>query len=200
MDYVQNAKKQKREVKKLLKVKEENNDIINKIITNLENELDNVVKYYKVTMRDEIKQETRIRLWNLLVTVINDDPDSTYEELMDICLNHIYFISVYCSKLIKVKQYYNYHKNLVPLYDDIDVSSEISNSDKHLSAQIDLLKYKNILTRKEFTILQYLYEVDCEFNNFDEICRQLGYTGKGAFKYIALRIASKINNFNKKVD
>lgn len=170
------------------------NDIINNVLVRLEQNLTNVVKYYKLYMRDEIKQETRIRLWKMMAFAVEDNSSTTEEELFELCSNHIYSMSIYCSKLVRIKEYYNYHKHIVPI-DDFEFP--ITENVKAIFCEIDLEKYKTVLNKKEFKILQYLYETDYSFVNFDEISRQLGYTGKGSFKYLLTKIAEKINEFNE---
>ena len=170
-------------------------DIPDNVLVKLEPHFANVIKYYKAYMRDEIKQEIRIRLWKLMLTALADDPDSTEEDLYTMCMDHLYSISIYCSKIIRIKGYYNYNKHYCQL-DDYEFTSKEPSRDPFIN--IDLEKYRNILTKKEYSILEYLYEIDSTFSNFDEISRQLGYTGKGSFKYTASNIATKINNFNKK--
>lgn len=161
------------------------------ILKNIENDIQSVSKYYPIRNRDEIKQEIRIKIWQIMKDNF-DKNDASDSEIIEFCKKQVYCISILSAKPITraISKYNKKHENIENIEIPVDYIDNMEHS-------VDYSKYESILTKKELKILKYLFSIDNNFDNYDFMSRQLGYTGKGASKYFILNIAKKIKEFNE---
>lgn len=172
------------------------NNIVDKILTDLENDLCNVVKYFPLDHREELKQSIRLRIWRFMNESSNELINHEYEFVLYECKVRVYTYAILSSKsILRDRNKYNKrHSNIE------DFCLQIVDEHTNMEFSIDAKKYKPILSGREYKILEYLIEIGSNFKNFDMISRQLGYTGKNAAKYNLVNMANKILEFNQEND
>ncbi len=167
--------------------------VINNILFSLEKDIAVVANNFSLKFRDDIKQEIRIKTWHYIENMPDVDK-RTIDEIISYAKSNLYFFALMASKAI-IRQFAKQCKRNVCI-DNMEFP--VNDNKEMIDFFIDYKKYESILTKKEFLIVEYLFSTEDRFNNFDDISRQLGYTGKGASKYTLNEIAKKILNFNKK--
>lgn len=171
-----------------------NNKLIDSVLTNIEQDIVCVAKYFPTDYRDELKQAIRIKVWKFIIDNTDEFINSELSYIIDTCKIHVYTYAILSSKsILRDKNKYNKrHSNIdncyLPIYDD----------HSNVEFSIDKEKYRSILSDREYGILEYLSDIGSNFKNFDSITRQLGYVGKNAAKYNLVNMAKKIMEFNAK--
>ena len=171
---------------------------INKTLEDLNEDLNKATIYFPLDLRDEIAQEIRIHLWKKAESDLL--PDSTQEDVDNFIRLYLYPSATICSKIIKTNKYKYYakinqlsslktkkSKRVMAHYYDMEESAL-----RQEDYKADLESYKNILSKSELFLLNYLIEVGSDFKNKEAIDRQLGRTGKGSSAYALNNIARKI--------
>jgi hypothetical protein len=169
----------------------------NKILLTLDPIIKDITKFYRANYRDDIQQEIRIRLWNLMLAIPANEP-KTYEDLIEFCKGYVYSVAMFSSKI--VCQPDRKHQNRYIDIEQYDNDSRLSVEDSHemLDYELRSNKYKHILTEQEYAIFKYLESSDETFKNLDAISKQFGYSGRGTITHHLKRIATKILEFNQK--
>lgn len=172
---------------------------VNQILLLLDPDIKALTRYFPLTQRDEIQQEIRINLWRKMTSEFAE-VEHTLDDLEAFARKLLFYACILASKHIR-KNKLNYSKRHVAL-DAIPATADSSyyfptDPLKMVDFATDLPKYEQVLKPKEFALFKYLVETGHDFNNFDGIARQFGYTGKGSAKYILTKIAEKLIKFHE---
>ena len=164
------------------------------ILLKIEPNLTSLTNRFSTRYRDDITQEARIKSWEFIRKKLEEDPKIAQEEILIQLREKLHIIVIFASKTM-MRQINKFDKRFMDITD-----SDIMINDNHdmIDFTADFEHYRSFLSKKDFEILNYLFSVDESFSNFDNISRQLGYTGKGASKYRLLQIAQKILEFRSK--
>lgn len=143
-------------------------------------------------MRDEVKQEMRIKIWRLI--------DNKYEgdcDVQDFVLRCIG--SIYHSSRNTVGSLLSKNQRFLPLEAAhlAMVEPEV-HAIRFSKEKTELLEtLMQCLNEHEKFILRYMIVTGNVGPNYDMLMRQLGYTGKGSVKYILDGIKTKMIQFAK---
>lgn len=170
------------------------NEQINDIIIILEPEILAISNRFAIKFRDDIQQETRLKIWKYLVDTYKEEP-IVIKDAVQYARDNLYFLGLMSSKMV-IRQYTKNDKR----YTDItNMDFPMVDNQEMVDFAIDCKKYSKILSKKEMLIVEYLFSANEQFTNFDNISRQLGLTGKGASRYTLNVIAKKILNYRSKM-
>jgi len=173
----------------------------------LEPYLIEAVKYCgRASFKQDVAQNVRIALWEYFLKT-KEEREYSPEEILTFFKTYLKTMVFFCSG--KLRQEYrkekNRNKSLSLMYYDeggespkvaelyVFMTKEIGRVD----FEIDLQKYRKVLSKKEYEILNYLSKTESDIKNFDSIGRQMGYLGKGGIKYVLTNIARKIQKLNE---
>lgn len=180
---------------------------IDEALTKLEPYLIEAVKYCgRASVKEDVAQNVRIALWELFLRD-KEERDYTSEEILAFFQTYLRSCVFFCSGKIRqeLRTDRNRNRRLNMLYYDengespklMELSIDSEGEVARIDFNIDLEKYKKVLTKKEYHILKYLSDMNMEIKNFDAIGRQMGYLGKGGIKYVLTNIAKKIKKLNE---
>lgn len=185
----------------MLKVKNDPKEYTNDILTLLDKDIISVAKVYSPQHWEDIAQETRIHMWqvienNYIKKMTAKEIRDNIEDILFNCSNLLIF---YCnvSKKAFIREQSKYQSTNLSL-DSFRGKLSYDFSYHHIDFEVDYNKYCQLLDKRELQIFEYLCKTNPQKINYDAISRELGYTSKNGFRYILVKIAQKISDFDEK--
>lgn len=153
-----------------------------------------VKKQVPAQYRDEVAQDMRIRMWGNILQFYDGRQD-----LNEFARN---IGQVECGWSFRVILATQRKINRKLIFTD-NMAAIAHNLHKYHMVRrrfIDMERMKEILSEKEFIILNYMIKTGCVDESFSSLARQLGYHAKGAIRYILDRIYMKIRSVYPDID
>jgi len=176
----------------------DNDQYLNSVIVKSEKLAMQYINKLPMYLRDDVLQEVRIRVWHLFDSFSKNQENINKDEFEKYILDNIRGIVRSTQSLVSTK-YHRQNARCKPI--DIIPESSLAIEPvqyKKRSAEYSrktLEKLMSCLNEREKFIVNYMIIVNNICDNYDQLMRQLGYTGKGSVKYIIEGIKKKIKQY-----